>query len=250
MAINMNQPTVVIEEVTGRAHQGMTRPFICRGEDGLIYYVKGIGASRRSQVAEWVCAKLATEFGLPIADYALAKIPQALIDARVQADIHELGAGLAFGSCQVPHAQEFTISLADRVDDDLALDVLVFDWWVRNEDRKLTALGGNPNLLWDVSADELKVIDHNLAFDQTFKPDDFLAGHVFRDHWNRVFSDLDLRQHYLVRIESCLQSLEGVRDSIPNSWWWLDEGVPANVTWEEIEVVLLRACKPQFWDFQ
>ena len=246
----LNQPTVVIEEVTGRAQQGMTRPFICRGEDGLIYFVKGIGASRRSQVAEWVCAKLATAFGLPIADYAFAETPQALIDAKVPADIRELGAGMSFASSQLPHAQEFNMSLAERVGDDLALDILVFDWWVRNEDRKLTALGGNPNLLWDVRFDELKVIDHNLAFDRAFNPDDFLAGHVFRDHWNRVYSDLDLRQRYLTRIDHCLQCLEGVRDSIPQAWWWQDAGVPANITWDEIEVVLLRARQPQFWDFQ
>jgi hypothetical protein len=63
-----------------------------------------------------------------------------------------LGAGLCFASCQLPHAQEFSISMADRVFADLATDVLVFDWWVRNDDRKLTPLGGNPNLLWDVRA--------------------------------------------------------------------------------------------------
>lgn len=245
-----NQPTVAIEEISTRAQQGVTQPFICVGDDGLVYFVKGIGAGRRSQVAEWVCAKLATAFGLPIADYALADVPQVLIDANVRADIRELGAGLCFASCQLPHAQEFNISLSDRVEPALAMDILVFDWWVHNDDRKLSALGGNPNLLWDVRADELRVIDHNLAFDREFKIDEFLSMHVFRDHWNRIFSDLDLREHYRARIESCLQQLQEVRDSIPDRWWWLDDDVPADVSWEEIEVVLLRARQPQFWDCQ
>lgn len=36
-----------------------------------------------------------------------------------------------------------------------ATDVLVFDWWVRNEDRHLTEMSGNPNLLWDMQAGQL-----------------------------------------------------------------------------------------------
>lgn len=45
------QPTVVIEEVLGRSTQGVTEPFICRGDDGETYYVKGYGAGRRSLIA-------------------------------------------------------------------------------------------------------------------------------------------------------------------------------------------------------
>jgi hypothetical protein len=40
----------------------------------------------------------------------------------------------------------------------LALDVLVFDWWLRNEDRHLTESGGNPNLLWDVTGEQLDIM--------------------------------------------------------------------------------------------
>ena len=35
---------VVIEEIIGRSVQGVTRPFICRGDDGIVYFVKGRGA--------------------------------------------------------------------------------------------------------------------------------------------------------------------------------------------------------------
>jgi hypothetical protein len=41
----MSEPNVVIEEVLGRAHQGLTLPFICRGDDGAVYFVKGIGGA-------------------------------------------------------------------------------------------------------------------------------------------------------------------------------------------------------------
>ena len=39
--LNMEEPSVVIEEVLGRSLQGKTQPFICRGDDGETYYVKG-----------------------------------------------------------------------------------------------------------------------------------------------------------------------------------------------------------------
>lgn len=36
----MSEPTVVIEEVMRRSRQGVTEPFICRGDDDHIHYVK------------------------------------------------------------------------------------------------------------------------------------------------------------------------------------------------------------------
>lgn len=41
-------PRIDIDEVIGRSEQGKTRPFICRGCDGHLYYVKGRDAGRCS----------------------------------------------------------------------------------------------------------------------------------------------------------------------------------------------------------
>lgn len=73
--------TVQVVEVLRRSEQGMTRPFICRGDDGEIYFVKGVGAGRRSQICEWVAGKLASAFGLPIAPFRLLDVPEELIEA-------------------------------------------------------------------------------------------------------------------------------------------------------------------------
>jgi hypothetical protein len=151
-------PSIFIEEVLGRSPQGKTEPFICRGHDGETYYVKGAGAGRRSLICEWVAAHLATAFGLPIADYALAEVPEALVSFGVRPDIRDLGAGLVFASRRLPHSQELTPTTRDLVPVALALDVLVFDWWLRNEDRHLTESGGNPNLLWDVTGEQLDIM--------------------------------------------------------------------------------------------
>ena len=43
--------TVGITEVIGRSSQGITRPFLCRADDGRLYYVKGNGAGRRALIS-------------------------------------------------------------------------------------------------------------------------------------------------------------------------------------------------------
>ena len=240
--------TVIIEEIQSRAKQGVTEPFICQGDDGAVYFVKGIGAGRRSQICEWVSAQLATAFGLPIADYVLAEVPAELIEIQVRADIGQLGAGIVFASRQIPHADELTVTTRELVPPDVAKDVLVFDWWLHNEDRHLTELGGNPNLLWDVGAAELAVIDHNQAFDRGFDAARFLESHVFADYWNQVFSDHVERRRYGERLAIVLSGLEDIRATIPDSWWHVDEGVPADITWGEIASCLGRCRREDFWN--
>ncbi len=82
---------VQIVEIAGRSEQGMTRPFICRGDDGNAYFVKGIEAGRRSQVCEWIAGMLALELDLPIAPFEIVDVPEELVAASL--DYRELGAG-------------------------------------------------------------------------------------------------------------------------------------------------------------
>lgn len=241
-------PTVVIEEILSRSCQGMTEPFICGGDDGETYYVKGAGAGRRSLICEWVAAQLASAFGLPVAGYALAEVPEQLVAIKVRPDIADLGAGLVFASRRLLNAQELTPTTRALVPDRLALDVLAFDWWLHNEDRHLTAHGGNPNLLWDVAANELAVIDHNQAFDPDFDAQRFLESHVFADRWNDVFSDHDLRGQYQTRMVNVLERLPAIHASIPESWWWVADGVPAGVSWDAISACLERCRRDDFWN--
>lgn len=244
----MSQPTVVIEELLDRAKQGMTRPFICRGDDGALYFVKGIGAGRRSQDCEWVAARLASLFGLPIAEYALAEVPTELVSCSTFPGIGELGSGVVFASRELPHVQELSVTTREHVPEALACDILVFDWWLHNEDRHLSELGGNPNLLWDVESQELVVIDHNQCFDRTFNAAHFLGSHVFKDHANRIFGDHIERTAYLERMNRAMAELDAIRASIPESWWEFDEGVPADVTWDEIAARVARCRAPDFWN--
>lgn len=244
----MVAPSVVIQEVLDRSVQGTTNPFICRGDDDGIYYVKGVAAGRRSLICEWVAAQLATALGVPVADYALAEVPDMVVEWNPRNDIRDLGAGLVFASRSIPHAQELTTTTRDQVPAHTAQDVLVFDWWLHNEDRSLTAYGGNPNLWWDTLENRLVVMDHNLAFDPTFNPENFLSQHVFASHWNAVYGDHELRAHYQQRLVTVLPQLGAIRASIPPQWWWVDDGVPASISWDAIEACLNRCCHHNFWN--
>jgi hypothetical protein len=244
----VNEPTVFIEEVLGRSTQGVTEPFICRGDNGAIYFVKGRGAGRRSQICEWVAAQLATAFGIPIAEYALAEVPIELVETGAFPQINQLGSGIVFASRQLHHPQELTSITRDLVPREVANDILVFDWWLHNEDRYLTERGGNPNLLWDMQQSELVVIDHNQAFDRGFNPDNFLSSHVFASQWNEIFSDHLERERYVTKLKTVLAKLGSIRATIPDSWWYVDDGVPADLTWNEIEACLKRCRREDFWN--
>lgn len=120
--------TIEIVEIIGRSEQGITKPFICRGDDGQVYFVKGRGAGRRSLICEWVAGQLGRRLGLPIAHFEIVQVPQELLSIAMRDDLVELGAGKAFGSRKVP-VVELTASHLDDVPGEVQRDVLAFDWW-------------------------------------------------------------------------------------------------------------------------
>ena len=117
--------TVQIIEIMGRSEQGVTLPFICRGDDDLIYFVKGIGAGRRSQVCEWIAGNLAKEVGLPIAPFEIVDVPVELVEGNPQ--YRDLGSGPAFGSLRQT-IMELNYAAIGRVPVGLQRDLLAFDW--------------------------------------------------------------------------------------------------------------------------
>lgn len=103
-------------------------------------------------------------------------------------------------------------------------------------------------MLWDVIGEQLAVIDHNLAFDPEFNTPNFLKSHVFAQSWNSVFSDHLVRAVYQKRMVDALNHLPAIRASIPDAWWWVDEGVPARITWDAIATRLDSCKREDFWD--
>jgi hypothetical protein len=238
---------IQIVEILDRSIQGITRPFICRCEDGQAYFVKGNGAGKQSLIAEYVGGRLACAFGLPIADFGILEIPSELIKWCGRDDASELGAGLAFGSKALPHVQEFSVSHIPQVDVQIRKDVVLFDWWVHNADRTLSEKGGNPNLLWDQVHSRLAVIDHNQAFDTDFDAQLFAQSHVFHTNLLDIFDDLVDRQTYLDRLAAAFAEFDSACDNVPHEWWSVDNGVPTSFNRDAAREILSRFMTNDFW---
>ncbi len=239
--------TIQIVEIMGRAKQGITRPFICRGDDDQIYFVKGVGAGRRSQVCEWIAGNLALELGLPIAPFEIVDVPVELVEDNPQ--YSDLGVGPAFASLK-QIITELNYAGIDGVPGGLQRDVLAFDWWVRNEDRTLSESGGNPNLFWEPRQGQLVVIDHNQAFDEAFRADHFLKYHVFNSQRHQLFSDALHMQEYEKNFQEALKQWHNIHNGIPTEWKFLDAelSVPANIDLKAIFNTLNRCNTPEFWN--
>ncbi|MFP3709839.1 HipA family kinase [Paraburkholderia sp. SIMBA_009] len=243
----INGEVVQIVEIQARSVQGRTLPFRCRGADGRLYYVKGRDAGRQSLIAEWLASSLALAFGLPVAEFRIVEIPEEMEWLGLP-DFQDLGVGYAFGSVIADSVIDLPFGFVDRVPDQLRRDVAVFDWWVKNDDRTLTSLGGNVNLLWHVVQQELIVIDYNLAFDDTFDPRQFLAGHVFAADWNSVYQDFIARPAYETRMRTALRRFEEACDKMPDDWLEVAPGVPARLTPDKVKHVLDRVDLADFWN--
>jgi len=210
----MAQPIPLqIVEIIKVAVQGTTKPFLCRGEDEQLYYVKGRTAGLRGQFCEWVVAHLAQAFGLPIPPYRLVEVPAELL-AEGSEEHQILGSGLAFASLARTQAQWFEGSFVSEVPADLRRAVIAFDWWVKNSDRVFD----NPNLLWSPAEKELVVIDHAFSFDEEFWPTIFLQYHVFKDDWNSITENFAVQHELQARMEKAILKWEEALNNAPPSW--------------------------------
>lgn len=198
--------SITAVEIIRQSHQGYSiKPFIVRGDDGFTYFVKGLAkAGGPALISEVLGAELGVRLGLPIPPWELIHIADELIAFSVIPNVDDLRGGIAFASRAVENASDFSLSSIHGTSLELRRKILLFDWWIRNEDRCLGELGGNVNLILD-SSGNLNVIDHNCAFDRAFNPETFMNGHVFRD-CRSFFRDLVVRQEYM-------QMLGGIADS-------------------------------------
>lgn len=254
----MNPP--IITEIIGRSEQGMTRPFICAASFFEIYYVKGAYAGLNSLCCEWVANRLvnlalpSAPLGLPM--FAMAEVPEALVEASARPDIADLGAGKVFASFEIGEGQELSWSSAQGWPEETMALLLLLDLWLQNEDRSLSELGGNPNLLVtqipDLPVDDpegalwadlprremLWAYDFNLAFDEDFNRERFFGSHVFGRmlrEWPEGF-----RERMEPRMRDALGQVSGIFSELPPEWLYVDgdDSLPVQLDVERVVSVL------------
>ncbi len=129
----------------------------------------------------------------------------------------EIGEGVAFASEFIPDLQEVNYQILDSLPQETLRDLYVFDYWIKNADRNLTVLGGNPNLFYAQSNLAVKVLDHNLAFDDDFLIQEHQQLHVSSDYWPAQI-DYCALQNYERRMGEALLKWQELVAQIPEDW--------------------------------
>ncbi len=241
---------IEIDEVLRRSEQGATEPYICRGSDDKLYFVKGKGAGYDSLVKEWVAGQLARRIGLPIAQFDLVHVPRELYEVGRDGSLRDLGFGLLFGSENIESANEISMLNTRETPDELKRDIAAFDWWIKNGDRTLTEAGGNPNILWSETSRQLFIIDHNLAFDDQVTLHSQLESHIFQRSLLEICDAPDLQKSYEVRFKNALSDLPDILRDIPDRWHYVDEAstIDSGLSVDRVENILRRYQVPAFWE--
>lgn len=162
-------PRAVLSRIDRGAIQGRTAPILsaCEvdGEEEVEAFVKlsaGCDQNVVNLAREAIAACLAADLELPVPRPLIVEIPQEIIsvvaDPQV-ADKLRRSCPVAFGSTRSTGFSAWTAGhrLSDAMHS-VASSILLFDAIIQNPDRRTE----NPNCL--VRGDDLRVIDHELAF--------------------------------------------------------------------------------------
>jgi hypothetical protein len=233
-----------IVEVIRKMKQGQTKPFLCRADNGKLYVVKGNTATPDGIIKEWIAGSLGKKLGLPVPDFTFVWVDESLLE--FDRDLRfELGAGTAFASEYVQSLQEITYSDLLTVDSDLLKKIFVFDYWIKNDDRTLTNLGGNPNLFINQQNRNIVVLDHNLAFELNFDMSSFKKIHVSICSLDDNL-DLLIRDEFYNEIHQAFSGLDLIIEKIPEDI--KQNAINFDGLISSIKLLLVKYTEDEFWE--
>lgn len=179
---------------------------------------------------ELIAAEIGRRLGLSIPVFRLAKFPDYSDWHGFHPEAGDIGDGLVFASQEVENAIGFQFSKKTREAVEKTADrILLFDWWIHNEDRGST----NPNLLFANGI--IHVIDHNLAFDGDDPLNVFLKKHIFGDRFNLFGFD---REHSEAELDEIMKSWDEICGMVPSEW--LESCSDGAIILDKIHKILAR----------
>lgn len=235
---------IYIVEILHQMQQGATAPYLCLADNDKKYVIKRQRAGFEGCIKEWLFGKLGQSIGLPIPNCELVYVDASLLEYN---DDHkfEIGEGMAFASEHIPDLQEVNYQQLQSFPKNKLQDLYVFDYWIRNADRNLTELSGNPNLFYKQSNLEVIVLDHNLACDKEFSIENHNKLHVSSQFWPAQI-DYEFQHSFEERIKSALASWSYLIADIPDDW--KEEVANFDGLIDEIKLVLNQYQDKQFWE--
>jgi len=180
---------------------------------------------------------MACEFKIPVANHAVLHVSRSLLEFCAVPGIEDLETGPAFGSLHVDNAVSLPPVEIKTVPVELRQKILLFDWWIQNEDRILGEIGGNVNLLWTPASNKLTAIDHNCAFDKDFDENRFFNNHVFSEERRRIEKSFLLEQKQI--FADIAARLYEISADLPTEWA-ASHGMPGDYSPQNVQDVLRR----------
>ncbi len=176
-----------IKAILKVSDQGVSRPFLCTDEHDAVRWCKGSHTGIHSVIAEWMCARLARQLGLPVPDFAIMRLDLTLFQNWRETrspdapDIVTESNPYVFASLNADGCKDVMEPDVElrHIDKTLLAKIYLFDELVRNTDRT----DSNSNLLVNGT---VYIIDHNNAFDPGFSSDAFATEHVLRAFKNAI----------------------------------------------------------------
>ena len=218
--------------------QGVSRPYQCYDEKGVLRWCKGNHTGLRSLLSEWICARVARQLGLPVPAFDILRLDPRRFQGwvrcrgeRVPQLVTEANP-FVFASTNVADSKDVIDIEKDlRCDDPgLLARICLFDELVHNTDRT----DDNTNLLSNAG---VHVIDHNNAFDPAFDREEFLREHVLRRF--RTAADRKVVDAFAAQVRQIVTEgfVDEVWSEMPVEW---TEGGCETLTLEVVKRVLLR----------
>ncbi|OVE49427.1 hypothetical protein CBW21_05965 [Chromobacterium violaceum] len=161
-------------------------------------------------------------------------------------DLKGIGKGMLFGLQECPSVRWFEAADVHRTTKAFRRDLLVFDYWISNEDR----IPYNSNLLYSDTENKVIVIDHNRAFIEHLSRNELVGQHIFSEEWPEICVDWVSRAQYEERIEHALHSWDTACGYLPPYWRYENDecDILVNFDIDQARTQLERFRSQDFWE--